>query len=106
MFFHTLFAHVLQTPYIYHALTIIFIMAMFVSPILYNGDHKSSIKALWILFWYVVILSYLQYNHLFVMQGNKNWLEAIILNFLVFMAYFLGIAWGIVIFKYVHRKRS
>lgn len=110
------YTHVLATPYIWQSMGMITAIAMFISPVLFNGDYRALSRVITIVVGYLSFLFLLFYSHFsdinHVMIANADNLlkfrafwQSVIIIFIVFIFYILGLVLGVTIHKMVHVKR-
>jgi hypothetical protein len=99
--------HVLNTPYIWSSLGSIVAIAMFIGPILYNGDLTMVGKSIISIGLYVVFCSVLIGSHAIYIEHLSFPMSAqpFIFLFLVAICYLLGIYLGVLIHVFSHCKK-
>lgn len=94
-----IFREILQTPYLWQSLGIIAAIALFISPVLYNGDYKMAIKSVVVLTGYAAFSAMLIVLHLRYVAACDYccWLRPVIMLVLVGASYAFGLAMGVFI---------
>lgn len=107
--------HVFQTPALWSSLGVVCAIALFVSPILYNGDYRAMTKVFGILTGYVVFMIVVFYfhfsdpNHVLLTNGLKiksmlAFYQDFIMLLLIWIAYTIGLYLGVFIHRLVHPR--
>lgn len=101
------FLHILQTPFLFSALGAVAATALFVSPVLYNGDYKLATKSIVIVGIFFIFSTVLHYSHLSQLENSDldRWIQPIYLEALVAISYILGLYIGVSIHRNVVHKK-
>jgi preprotein translocase subunit SecG len=96
--------HLLNTPYLYLTLGVISALAMFISPIIANGDYRFATKMTIVLTIFVFFVTILQYSHFHLYENWRayEWSQPVILTTMVALAYSFGLFLGIALYRRVH----
>jgi uncharacterized protein (DUF983 family) len=94
-----IFLHILQTPYLFAALGSVTSVALFISPVLYNGDYKTATKSIIIVAIFIFFSMLLNYSHIALLEQGKFsvWIQPILIEMLVAISYVLGLFIGVFI---------
>lgn len=98
-------SHILTTPYLWTSLGTITALAMYIGPLLYNGDLKITTKSVLGIGIFAFFCVLLFTSHVIGVE-HVVWPKAsqpFIFIALVGMAYSIGLYVGVLIFKYLHR---
>jgi hypothetical protein len=98
----TIIVHkILSNAFLIHSLGLTTAMAMFISPVFYNGDFKKPIRAVTVLFGCLFFSVVLFYGN--DMNKTGDWIINSILLALVNICYILGLYIGIIIFRIIRK---
>jgi ABC-type polysaccharide/polyol phosphate export permease len=92
---------ILSNAYLIHSLGLTTAMAMFISPVFYNGDFKKPIRAMTVLFGCLFFSIVLFYGN--DMDQSGDWIVNSVLLALVNISYILGLYIGIFIYRVIRK---
>jgi hypothetical protein len=93
---------ILINEYLIHSLGLTTAMAMFISPVFYNGDFKKPIRAVTVLLGCLFFSILLFYGN--DMNKNGDWIINSVLLGLINFCYILGLYTGIIIYRVIRKN--